>query len=54
MKLKPCIILKLFLNVSDSEPEYYYKLYFYKKYVVTVGKVSGSWLKIIGRAMDAT
>ena len=30
MKLEPRIILKLFLNFSDSEPEYSYKLYSYK------------------------
>ena len=31
MKLEPFIILKLFLNFSDSEPLYSYKLYSYKK-----------------------
>ena len=30
MKLEPCIILKLFLNFSDSLPEYSYKFYTYK------------------------
>ena len=30
MKLEPCIILKLVLNFSDSEPEYSYKIYSYK------------------------
>ena len=29
MKLESCIILELFLNFSDSEPEYSYKLYSY-------------------------
>ena len=31
MKLEPRIILKLFLNFSDSEPLHSYKLYFYKR-----------------------
>ena len=31
MKLEPCIIIKLFLNFSDSEPQYSYKLYSNKK-----------------------
>ena len=30
MKIESCIILKLFLNFSDSEPEYSDKLYSYK------------------------
>ena len=30
MKLEPCIILNLFLNYSDSESYYSYKLYSYK------------------------
>ena len=34
MKLESCIILKLFLNFSYSEPEYSYKLYFHKKEIV--------------------
>ena len=31
MKLESCIILQLFFNFSDSEPEYSYKVYSYKK-----------------------
>ena len=34
MKRRPCIILKLFLNFSDSEPYYCYKFYSYKKCVL--------------------
>ena len=30
MKLEPRIILKLFLNLSESEPDYSYKIYSYK------------------------
>ena len=30
MKLEHSIFPKLLLNFSDSEPEYSYKLYFYK------------------------
>ena len=33
MNLDPCIILKLFLNFSNSEPEYSDKLYSYKNCV---------------------
>jgi len=31
MKLEPCIILILFLNFSDSEPEYSYKICAYSE-----------------------
>ena len=31
MKLEPRILLQLFLNFSDFEPQYSCKLYFYKK-----------------------
>ena len=31
MKHESCIILKLILNISDSQPEYSYKLYAYEK-----------------------
>ena len=31
MRLEPRIILNLFLNFSDFEPHYCYKLYSYKK-----------------------
>ena len=31
MKLEPCIILNTFLNFIDSQPEYCYELYSYKK-----------------------
>ena len=31
MKVEPFIILILFLNFNDSEPEYSYKLWSYKK-----------------------
>ena len=40
MKLEPCIILKLFLNFSDSEPEYSYKLYSYKAKVCIMHQVT--------------
>jgi len=33
MKIELCIILKLFLNFSNSEPEYFYKFYSYEKSV---------------------
>ena len=35
MKLEPCIILKLFLNFSNSENLHSYKLYFYKNVCIT-------------------
>ena len=37
MKVGPGIILKLFLNFSNFEPQYSYRLYSYKKsvYIVT-------------------
>ena len=31
MELQPCVILKLFINFSDSEPGYSCKLYSYKE-----------------------
>ena len=31
MKVEPCNILKLFLNNSNFEPQYSYRLYSYKK-----------------------
>ena len=31
MKVEPCNILKLFLNFSNFEPQYSYRLYSYKK-----------------------
>ena len=31
MKFEPYIILKLFLNLSNSDPYYSYRLCFYKK-----------------------
>ena len=36
MKLKLCIILKFFLNVSDSKPYYAYRFCSYKKHVLLI------------------
>ena len=36
MKLEPCTNVKLFLNFSNSEPEYSYKLYTYKNTLVSL------------------
>ena len=36
MKLEPRIILRLFLNFSDFEPQYSYELYSYKKRVYSL------------------
>ena len=36
MKVEPSIIPKLFLNFSNFEPQYFYRLYSYKKSVLKV------------------
>ena len=36
MKLEPLIILKLLSNFSDCDPQYSYKLYSYKKSVLSM------------------
>ena len=46
MKLEPCIILTLFLNFSNSEPGYFYKVY-YKKEVFPDFAVAGARLETI-------
>ena len=46
MKLEPCIILKLFLNFSDSGPEYSYKLYSYKNLCSTLISTAHSALAL--------
>ena len=45
IKLEPCIILKLLLNFRDSEPQYSYELYAYRKKYV-----SGFKLKMVAQS----
>ena len=51
MKLVPCIIFKSFLNFSNSEPEYSYKLYSYKK-VRTRKKYFSFFAPLTAKMMD--
>ena len=42
MQLEPCIIPIVFLDLSDSEPDYSYKLYSYKNVYLIYEKLLGA------------